>query len=115
MIIIPLPANDGEVSGNRVVDSGYYGVLEYSSQRPTIKNNYVSRRANLGAGAGISIQISRDAVVQGNSFYFDNTLDIEPAAVRVEETSSPAVVTGNTLLFSPILNSPFVNLSKNPN
>jgi parallel beta-helix repeat protein len=108
-------AHDGEVSGNRVVDSTYYGILAYLSKRPTIKNNYISRWANLGGAAGISVQISENAVVQGNSFYFENTLTDEPSAVRVEETLSPAVVADNTLLFSPKYSYPFVNLSKSPN
>ncbi len=109
-------ANGCEISENMISSPGRSGILVVgSSLRPTIRNNTIWQWATLAGAAGISVQSAQAGVVQGNSFYFDNSTGVEPSAVRVEAACSLMTVAGNTLLFAPRMNSPFVNLSSSPN
>ena len=109
-------AHDCDVSRNRVVNAARFGILiSGPSLRPVVKDNIIWQWATLASSAGISVNNAVGGVVQGNSFYFDNTTTVEPAAVRVEAGSFLVVVANNTLLYAPKMNYPFVNLSSSAN
>ena len=111
-----LAAHDCDVSRNRIVNAALFGILiSGPSFRPVVKDNIIWQWARLSGTAGISVNTAMNGVIQGNSFYFDNSATVEPAAVRVEAGSTQVVVANNTLLFSPKMNYPFVNLSTGAN